>query len=154
MRWSLHAWMVVVILLGTMVYAVAEDFSLTTYYPSPRGVYQALRVGSGTAPSPMAHLQIMHSDASLPLSFRVDHNAAGTDPVVIDASGRLGIGSATPSDKLTIIGGTLRVPDAPVVVVDDPKVKTIQPGMALITDPNNPGKVVWGYAVYAPAKTP
>jgi len=32
------------LLLGTMVYAVAEDISLTTYYPSPRGVYQNLQV--------------------------------------------------------------------------------------------------------------
>ncbi|MBI3330928.1 MAG: hypothetical protein HYZ96_02310 [Candidatus Omnitrophica bacterium] len=43
-----------------MVYAVAEDISLTTYYPSPRGVYQDLRVtdnflfadADGTPPLP------------------------------------------------------------------------------------------------------
>ena len=33
------------LLLASGVYAVAEEITLTTYYPSPRGVYQQLRVG-------------------------------------------------------------------------------------------------------------
>ena len=37
------SWLGLVILLGTAVYVVAEDITLTTYYPSPRGIYQTLR---------------------------------------------------------------------------------------------------------------
>jgi len=34
--------------LGTTLYALAEELILTTYYPSPRGVYQELRVSEST----------------------------------------------------------------------------------------------------------
>ena len=37
---SVKPWLVVGLLLGTAVYALAEDLTLTTYYPSPRGVYR------------------------------------------------------------------------------------------------------------------
>jgi hypothetical protein len=30
--------MVLIVLVGTMAYAIAENITLTTYYPSPRGV--------------------------------------------------------------------------------------------------------------------
>ena len=56
-------WMATTFVLGVMAYAVAEDITMTTYYPSPRGFYQTLqttgnaliaqgagtRVGVGTA---------------------------------------------------------------------------------------------------------
>ncbi|MBI3324224.1 MAG: hypothetical protein HYZ92_02995 [Candidatus Omnitrophica bacterium] len=38
-----QGWMVAVLLLGTAAYALAEEITLTTYYPSPRGVYDQLR---------------------------------------------------------------------------------------------------------------
>jgi len=41
-------WLVVGLLLGTMVYAIAEELTLTTYYPSPRGVYSELRTTDNT----------------------------------------------------------------------------------------------------------
>jgi len=41
---KLQGWMVVTLLLGTIVYAIAEEITLVTYYPSPRGVYEELRV--------------------------------------------------------------------------------------------------------------
>jgi len=50
----LRSWLVPLLLLGTMAYALAEELTLTTYYPSPRGVYQELRttgnVQVGTLP--------------------------------------------------------------------------------------------------------
>ena len=54
---SLRGWMVPLILLGVVAYALAEDLTLTTYYPSPRGVYKELRVaqrlalGTGVPPA-------------------------------------------------------------------------------------------------------
>ncbi len=41
---SLRSWLVPLILLGVIGYALAEDLTLTTYYPSPRGVYKEVRV--------------------------------------------------------------------------------------------------------------
>ncbi|MBI3021180.1 MAG: hypothetical protein HYY59_04180 [Candidatus Omnitrophica bacterium] len=66
-------WFVVALLLGTTAYAIAEEIALTTYYPSPRGVYQELRttgntylatqsgnVGIGTtSPSPSEKLDVV-----------------------------------------------------------------------------------------------
>lgn len=49
MERTLKAWLVVGMLLGTMAYAIAEDITLTTYYPSPRGVYNELRSNSTTS---------------------------------------------------------------------------------------------------------
>ena len=43
MKFRLKGWMVVVVLMGTLTYALAEEITLTTYYPSPRGVYNELR---------------------------------------------------------------------------------------------------------------
>ena len=48
MERTLKAWLVVGMLLGTMAYAIAEDITLTTYYPSPRGVYNELRSNNNT----------------------------------------------------------------------------------------------------------
>ena len=46
-RW-LKSGLMIALLLGTAVYALAEDITLTTYYPSPRGVYQELTTTSNT----------------------------------------------------------------------------------------------------------
>ena len=43
MRDGVKGWLIAGLLLGTAVYALAEDITLTTYYPSPRGVYDELR---------------------------------------------------------------------------------------------------------------
>ena len=40
-------WLVLGLLLGTVASAIAEDVTLVTYYPSPRGVYKEL-VTTGT----------------------------------------------------------------------------------------------------------
>ena len=61
MRRSTERWLVVVLLFVTAAYAIAEEVTLTTYYPSPRGVYEDLRatgtVGIGTM-TPQAELDV------------------------------------------------------------------------------------------------
>ena len=37
-------WVIGVVLCGAALYALAEDLTLTTYYPSPRGVYKEVRI--------------------------------------------------------------------------------------------------------------
>ncbi|MBI3320366.1 MAG: hypothetical protein HYZ89_07270, partial [Candidatus Omnitrophica bacterium] len=66
---GVRGWMVLAILLGTMAYAIAEEITLTTYYPSPRGVYKELRVmgpvGIGTMTvAPGAQLDINEPTAA------------------------------------------------------------------------------------------
>ncbi|GEM_PF-2529025 len=48
MRQTIKGWLVMGVLLGTIAYAIADDLSVTTYYPSPRGVYQELRATGNT----------------------------------------------------------------------------------------------------------
>ena len=43
MKRASERWLVLSVLLATTAYALAEDLTLTTYYPSPRGVYNELR---------------------------------------------------------------------------------------------------------------
>lgn len=43
MEGRLKGWLVLILLLGTLGYALAEEITLTTYYPSPRGMYDELR---------------------------------------------------------------------------------------------------------------
>ena len=135
MRSSIQGWMVIVVLGATMVCAVAEDFNLTTYYPSPRGVYLALRVGSGTVTTPTAHLHVTQTDAiRFPLAFRVD-NAAGMVPFpfVIDQTGKVGVGTTTPGYALDVNG---------VVQMTGLRLPGGSAGQALVSDGH--GGVTWG----------
>ena len=45
-RWSY--WLMVTALLSAVGYAMAEQMTLTTYYPSPRGMYKELRTMDNT----------------------------------------------------------------------------------------------------------
>ena len=45
---ALTRWVVVTMVCGLAAYAVAEEITLTTYYPSPRGVYEELRTTKNT----------------------------------------------------------------------------------------------------------
>jgi len=120
MRTTLKHWLVVGLLLGTAVYALAEDITLTTYYPSPRGVYQELKtagdlvVGDITNP-PGARLHVVQ-EGTAP-AFRVDDELSDTSPFLIDQSGNVGIGTTNPSQKLEVAGnilssGTITASDA------------------------------------------
>ena len=43
-----RAWLLLALLLTACAYVVAEEITLTTYYPSPRGVYNELRTHGNT----------------------------------------------------------------------------------------------------------
>ncbi len=46
-RPAFRGWVVLVVLLGTMAYAIAEDVTFVSYVPSPRGIYSELRSRDG-----------------------------------------------------------------------------------------------------------
>jgi hypothetical protein len=49
MRIQFFNWLIPALLLGAAAYALAEEVTLTTYYPSPRGVYKELRTTGNTS---------------------------------------------------------------------------------------------------------
>jgi len=88
--------------------ALSEEFTLTTYYPSPRGVYNELRtlgdVHVGSTSKPEARLHILQDDFAD--AFRVDDemNLFGLDetPFVINEEGNVGIGTPNPQTKFQV----------------------------------------------------
>jgi hypothetical protein len=101
-RWT--DWLVVGVLLATTAYVVAEEISLTTWYPSPIGAYQELRVGTGEMGTPHAKLQVNQPADDGLLALRVTDEPADSTPFVIDQAGNVGIGTATPVGRLTVQG--------------------------------------------------
>mgnify|MGYP001581704368 CR=1 FL=1 len=108
MRIAWKPWLMVGLLLATAAYCVAEEFTLTTYYPSPRGVYADLRVGGGGPfPAPQGMLQVIKptaTDGDGKVAFRVDDQDDDLTPFVIDETGNVGIGTASPGQPLHVIG--------------------------------------------------
>ena len=127
----LKGWLVVGLLLGTAVYAIAEEISLTTYYPSPKGAYQTLSstsssyfasyegsVGIGTRASPAGtKFAVAGSPAVDPFAGNCppgtdwyDENgdtfkgAGECKPTALAATvaGKVGIGTMSPAHYLTI----------------------------------------------------
>ena len=101
--------------------AFAEDVTLTTYYPSPRGAYKELRVTDNSATPAVtitqtgagAGISITQASAGTALVvtqtgagpiLRVNDAAGDTTPFVIDAAGDVGIGIANPGSNLEILG--------------------------------------------------
>ncbi len=82
----------------------AEDVTVTTYYPSPRGVYDELRttgdVRIGTTSAPAARLHVVQTNAQN--AFRVDDANPDTTPFVIDQNGNVGIKTASPLADLHV----------------------------------------------------
>ena len=85
----------------------AEEITLTTYYPSPRGVYDQLRtkgdvhIGNFSDP-PSARLHVVGGGSTV---FRADDTSGDTSPFLIDSGGNVGIGTTGPKGKLDVSGG-------------------------------------------------
>ncbi len=117
----LKPWLILGLLLGTAVYAIAEDITLTTYYPSPRGVYQELRASQamaiGTTDAlPANTLMLIHGQGttSATTALRIENRAgnplfvvtdggdistsSSTTPFIIDSAGNVGIGTSVPTN--------------------------------------------------------
>ncbi len=136
-------WMVLIVLLGVAIYALAEDLTLTTYYPSPRGVYKELRASEsvaigatrgpwqpGSSPLPAHRLLVAGQGVN-----RVDQLTcpAGTDwynedssgfvddgeckpTVLVTPTGQVGIGTTSPNTALDLAGAlSVRGMAAPAV---------------------------------------
>ena len=102
------------------VVAIAEDVTVSTYYPSPKGVYQQLRTSSdvhiGNLGNAAARLHVEQAGAAD--AFRVDDQASpDATPFVIDQNGNVGLGTANPGWKLDIVGGRVR---AQALTAQDP----------------------------------
>ena len=98
-------WLVLALLLATTAYALAEELTLTTYYPSPRGVYAELRVGGGGPfPSPTGSLHVIKPTDDGKLALRVDDQPGDLTPFAIDQTGNVGIGTTTPTQPLDVNG--------------------------------------------------
>ena len=107
----MRTWCAAVLIGCAAAYALAENVSLPTYYPSPRGVYNELRTSGdaivGKLASPSARLHVVQPNAAMAL--RVDDQAGDTTPFVIDQSGAVGVGTTAPlaGTKLDVQGGSI-----------------------------------------------
>ena len=111
MTGRLRSWMVALLLLGTMAYALAEEITLTTYYPSPRGVYDELRtagdVAIGKLDAPNARLEIRGRTLGTSEKALAVGNLDGAARLVVQDGGNVGIGIASPAMKLDVNGNVL-----------------------------------------------
>lgn len=103
-----QGWVVLTLVLGTMAYAIAADVTLTTYYPSPRGVYQELRTSGdlhvGALGAATARLHVTQTAAANALL--VEDQAADASPFVVDQNGNVGIGVSAPTLPLDVLGSS------------------------------------------------
>ena len=113
----IKGWIAFAVLLGVIGYALAEDLTLTTYYPSPRGVYQELRASGNVAigtTTPLTgaglppRLYVLGSGSNTTL--RIDNTTGpSASPVVVNSSGEVAIGTTDPGGyKLRVQGGSVR----------------------------------------------
>ena len=99
-----RGWLVVALLVGTTGSALAEELTVTTYYPSPRGVYKELRttddallaleggaVGIGTA-NPGSKLSV---DGGATIGAAYDLLTAPANGLLVQ--GTVGIGTTSPN---------------------------------------------------------
>ena len=113
-RWLLIG----LLLVASATYALAEELTLTTYYPSPRGVYDQLRtagdVGIGEVNSPpIARLYVLRDTTGSTDAFRVDDDdpfGGDLTPFLIDDLGNVGIGTSSPDPAAKLdVDGQIRI---------------------------------------------
>ena len=120
MRADFTGWAVGLLLVGTMTYAIAEDLTMTTYYPSPRGIYKELHVQDnlavGQLQQPLARLYVVQAETQDALRVD-DEQVAGGDlsPFIIDRDGKVGIGTTRPVTQLEVRGGSIRATDGLII---------------------------------------
>ena len=121
MKTAWREWFVVGVLLVTTAYVVAEELSLTTYYPSPKGAYQTLsstdssrfatyagNVGIGTiSPAATTKLEVKGAGNTSGSAGLHVTNSDGTSGLFVRDDGNVVIGGTTPAQtdtKLTVVG--------------------------------------------------
>ena len=110
MSWLTRNGVVLALIFGVTAYALAEEVTITTYYPSPRGMYNELRTSGnvyiGDLGAPTARLQVIQPDPSTAPALRVNDQVGDTSPFIIEADGDVGIGTATPGAgaRLHVLG--------------------------------------------------
>ena len=108
-------WILPGICLATIGYALAEDLTLTTYYPSPRGVYKELRasgdVAIGTTSAPRVRLEVQGSAGPADVALLITNQASGLTPALsrlaVTNDGQVGLGMrplSAASPQALIIG--------------------------------------------------
>ena len=117
MRSSLKTYAIVALLLGTLGYALAEEVTLTTYYPSPRGVYNQLLATSMTAQTitltPPGNLSVSGSLA-------VGPGASLGTPGAAAFTGHVGIGTTAPGEAQLEIKGSPNATTPLLAITADP----------------------------------
>ena len=114
---SLRGWMVPLILLGVSAYALAEDLTLTTYYPSPRGVYRELRtagpvkIGDTSSAAAQARLEVHGAGADFTTTSLLVTNNSSAPLLAIRDNGVVGIGvnDPTATGRLVVLGGKVGI---------------------------------------------
>ena len=108
MRTRVLVAMSVGLILAAPIPVLAEEITLTTYYPSPRGVYNELRAMNNLAIGLMgpitARLQIQGAGTTSATSSLNVTDAAGTPLLFVRDDGRVGIGTASPGAALEVVG--------------------------------------------------
>ncbi|MBI2884564.1 MAG: hypothetical protein HYY15_00110 [Candidatus Omnitrophica bacterium] len=118
MKRPIPGWLIPVVFLAAAGYAIAEDLTLTTYYPSPRGVYQELRtsgnvaIGTTTPPTVPAGMppRLYVLGTGINTTLRIDNADSGViNPFVINSDGTVGVGTTDPAGYMLNVNGTTRV---------------------------------------------
>jgi hypothetical protein len=128
MRANLKGWVVVALVVGVTAYCVAEEITLTTYYPSPRGVYNELQsniyrdfdqtglpdtmdpyppgIGWAVDPSGTSQLNSLRvTGIDLFGNLTVDGTLTVTQGALLaTVGGSVGIGKPDPEQKLHVAG--------------------------------------------------
>ena len=97
-----------VVLIAGIV--VADQMTFTTYYPAPFGVYNNMVVMNSLGVGTTNPLGMFHVDPAPDGPDNIPNNADDRDDdFIINSTGRLGIGTTDPPQKLTIRNGAIEL---------------------------------------------